>query len=61
VPAMLVKATLTIEVSTIAIIRPSIVVRVTRMTGTPPVSVPAVAARSVTRDAMTCLRPNVRL
>jgi hypothetical protein len=55
-------ATLTIEVSTIAMIRPSIVVRVTRMTGTPPVSIPAArAGRSATRDAMTCLPPNVRL
>ena len=34
---MLLSATLTIEVSMIAMISPSIVVAVTRMTGTPPV------------------------
>ena len=57
---MSLSATLTIEVSMIAMIRPSIVVIVIIMTGTPATS-PAAGRRSATRDAMTRLPPNVRL
>jgi hypothetical protein len=59
---MSLSATFTIDVSMIAMINPSIVVSVIRMTGTPPVADvvggaggrPA-AARGATRDAMTRL------